>query len=86
LEASSGAEPAAYVQKLLEARQALGSDNLFIVNGPCLWEKEGQDLVFQIIAELFKAKVESGELGNLLSGNFLRLLSRARGETASGPR
>ncbi len=86
LEAPQGAEPAAYVQKLLEARQLLGRDNLFIVNGPCLWEKSGQDLVFQIIAELFKAKVESGELGNLLSGNFLRLLSRARGETASGAR
>lgn len=85
LVAAQGTEPALYVQKLLEARKLIGSSNLFIVNGPCLWGKEGQDLMFQIIAELLKAKIESGELGNLLSGNFLRLLRLARGEASFSP-
>jgi len=85
LVAAQGTEPALYVQKLLEARKLIGSSNLFIVNGPCLWEKDGQDLMFQIIAELLKEKIESSELGSLLSGNFLRLLSLARGEVTSSP-
>jgi len=83
LVAAQDNEPALYVQKLLEARKLIGSSHLFIVNGPCLWGKDGQDLMFQIVAELLKAKIESGELGNLLSGNFLRLLSLARGEATS---
>ncbi len=78
--AATDADAAAYVQKLLETRKLIGPANLFIVNEPCLWGEAGQKLMFQIIAELLKAKVEPGELGNLLSGNFLRLLSRARGE------
>jgi len=85
LVAAQGTEPSLYVQKLLEARKLIGSSNLFIVNGPCLWGKAGQDLMFQIIAELLKAKIESGELGSLLSGNFLRLLSLARDEDTFSP-
>ncbi len=81
LVAAQAADPAAYAQKLLEARKLIGGNNVFIVNEPCLWGEAGQKLLFQVIAELLKAKVESGELGSLLSGNFMRLLSRARGET-----
>lgn len=80
--AAADADAAAYVQKLLETRKLIGPANLFIANEPCLWGEAGQKLMFQIIAELLKAKVEPGELGSLLSGNFLRLLSWARGEAA----
>ncbi len=76
-------DPAILVQKLLEVRKQVGSNNLFLVNEPCLWGQAGQALWIKIIGELLKAKIESSELGNLLSGNFLRLLSQAHGESAA---
>ncbi|MCX7973731.1 MAG: M20/M25/M40 family metallo-hydrolase [Candidatus Aminicenantes bacterium] len=85
LVATPNLAPSDYVQKLLEIRKIIGSDNLFVVNNLCLWEKAGHDWLFQIVAELIKAKIESGELGNLLSGNFLRLLRRSQGETSLPP-
>lgn len=78
-------DPTSFVQKILEARKQVGSGHLFLVNEPCLWGKTGQDLGLKIIRELLKAKIESSELGNLLSGNLLRLLSQVRGEPVALP-
>lgn len=81
--ASQDITPSAYVEKILEARKQIGSNYLFLVNGLCLWGQAGQEFWLQIISEFLKAKLESYELGNLLSGNFLRLLAQARGESAA---
>ena len=68
---------AAYVKRLDEAKQALGSEYVAIVNREDLWEKAGRDEMLGVIGELLKLNYEPGDLANLFSGSLQRALSRA---------
>lgn len=74
-------EPAVYFNKLDEAKKAVGSEHLMMVNGPCLWESEGKDQMLKIISEIIKAKYERSDLSNIFSSTFLRALRTARGDS-----
>jgi len=76
---------ASYVKKIDEARKAVGTEYLSIVNENCLWESAGKDQMLNVIAELLKAKYEIEELANLFSGTFMRALTRARAEDTPRP-
>ena len=82
---SRGEEGAFYFTKLEEARKALGSEYLMIVNQECLWKEAGKEQMLDVISERLKVKFETGEVPNLFSATFLRVLGRARGEEPSRP-
>jgi hypothetical protein len=68
---------AAYVTRLDEAKRALGSEYVAIVNRESLWEKAEKDAMLGVIAELLKLKYEATDLANLFSGSLQRVLTRA---------
>jgi len=74
---AKGGDAAALGKMIDEAKQALGSEYVALVNETCLWEKPGKDMMLDLIAELLKLKYETGDLANLFSGSFLRALNRA---------
>ena len=74
---AKGGDAAALGKMIDEAKQALGSEYVALVNETCLWEKSGKDMMLDLIAELLKLKYETGDLANLFSGSFLRALNRA---------
>lgn len=73
-------EPAAYIKTLGEAKEAIGSEYLMMVNGPCLWKSEGKDQMLKIISEIIKAKFGRSDLSDIFSSTFMRALRKARGE------
>jgi len=74
---AKGGDATALVKMIDEAKQALGSEYVALVNETCLWEKLGKDQMLDVIAELLKLKYETVDLANLFSGSFLRALNRA---------
>ncbi len=72
-------EPAVYFNKLEEAKKAIGSEHLMMVNGPCLWESEGKNQMLRIISEIIKAKYERSDLSNIFTSTFMRVLNKTRG-------
>jgi len=74
---AEGEGAAAFVKRLDEAKRALGSEFVAIVNRGCLWEKAGKDEMLDVIAELLKLKYETGDMANLFSGSLQRALARA---------
>lgn len=82
---NKGEEAAAYFKKLDEVKKAVGSENLMIANGQCLWGTEGKEQMLKAISEILKEKYERGDISNLFSGTFLRVLGKARGEEPARP-
>jgi len=78
-------EPAAYFEKLDEAKKSLGTEYLMIVNEQCLWGKAGKEHMLKVISEILKAKYERSDISNIFSGTFLRILDKVRGEESSRP-
>jgi hypothetical protein len=74
-------DPAAYVRKLDEAKKAIGIRCLIIVNENCLWGTTGKEQMLKVISEMLKEeeKYERGDIPNLFSYTFLRVLRMARG-------
>jgi len=74
-------EPAAYVRKLDEAKEAIGTSCLMIVNENCLWGTAGKEQMLKVISEMLKEeeKYERGDFSNLFSSTLLRVLRMARG-------
>jgi len=66
---------AAYAGRILAARKALAPEFISIVTENCLWSAAGKQQMLGVIAELFKAKVESSDLAGMFSGAFQKLLS-----------
>ncbi len=73
-------EPLAYFKKLDEAKKAIGSEHLLIVNSQCLWGKEGKEQMLKVLSEILKAKYGRSDIPNLLSEAFLKVLRKVRGE------
>jgi hypothetical protein len=74
-----------YFRKLDEAKKALGTENLSIVNENCLWGNEAKRQMIDLIGEMLRAKYENEEMANLFSGTFQRTLAKARSAAAAGP-
>lgn len=72
-------DPAAYFKKLEEAKKAIGSRYLIIVNENCLWGSAGKDQMLQVISEMIKEKYERMDYSNLFTSTFIRVLRSARG-------
>jgi hypothetical protein len=73
------AEDAAdYVKKIEDGRKAVGTDNLIMVFRQSLWEKPGKEQVMRILAEMFKAKFDNGDLQNLFAGTLNRTMAALR--------
>jgi hypothetical protein len=73
-----GAEesPVDYFKKLDQAKEAIGSQYLMIVNENCIWGKAGKDQMLNVISEMLKAKYERMDFSYLLQ-NLVRVLRRA---------
>ncbi len=69
-------DPGAYLKKLDQAKEAIGSQYLMIVNENCLWGKAGKDQMLNVVSEMLKAKYEGTDFSNLLQ-NLVRALRRA---------
>jgi len=78
-------DPASYFKKLDEAKEAIGTEHLMIVNQQCLWGKGGKSQMLKVISEVVKAEYERSDFSNIFSATFLRVLSKTRGEEASRP-
>jgi len=78
---SSDEEPANYVGKLEEAKEAIGSRCMMIVNENCLWGTAGKDQMLKVISEMLKEeeKYGRGDFSNLFSSTLQRVLRMARG-------
>jgi hypothetical protein len=66
----------AYFKKLDQAKEAIGSQYLMIVNENCLWGKAGKDQMLNVISEMLKAKYGRMDFSYLLQ-NLVRVLRRA---------
>lgn len=77
--------PSAYFQKLDEAKKALGSDHLLMVNERCIWEEEGRQQMLNVVSEILKAHYQGSEIAGLFSETFLRVLREVRGEEQASP-
>lgn len=71
-------DPAAYFKKLNEAKEAIGSRYLMVVNENCLWDSAGKDQMLKVISEMLKAKYERMDFFYLFSSTFTSVLRRAR--------
>ncbi|NQT80286.1 MAG: M20/M25/M40 family metallo-hydrolase [Candidatus Aminicenantes bacterium] len=76
-------DPVAYFKKLDEAKEAIGNQNLMVVNELCLWGSSGKDQMLKVISEMIKAKYERMDFSNIFSSTFMRVLRKARGEQTS---
>jgi len=76
-------DPAAYFKRLDEAKKAIGTEHLMMVNEPCLWGGDGKKQMLKVISEMIKEKYERMDFSNLFSSTFFRVLNKARGEEAS---
>lgn len=70
-------EPAAYFNKLNDAKEAIGSRYLMIVNENCLWGSAGKDQMLKVISEMLKEKYERMDFSYLFTSTFLGVLRRA---------
>jgi len=71
--------PSEFLDTLEEAVKTLGSENVVIVNEFCLWKDEGKNKMLGIIAGMIKAEYDRGDISDLFSGTFLRLLQTDKG-------
>jgi hypothetical protein len=77
-------EAATYFKKLDEAKKAIGTETLVIVNENCLWGEGAKGQMIDLIGEMLRAKYENEEMANLFSGTFLRTLEKARSTDTAG--
>lgn len=76
-------DPVAYFKKLDEAKEAIGNQNLMVVNELCLWGSSGKNQMLKVISEMIKAKYERMDFSYIFSSTFMRVLRKARGEQTS---
>jgi hypothetical protein len=72
-------EPADYVTKLTELKDALGSRSVVFVNEACMWGKSTKEALLKVFAEIARADFERRELTNIFSGNLMRIMDAGRG-------
>ena len=77
-------EPALYVKKLVELKDALGADSVVFVNEACLWGEETKEALLRVFSEIAKTNLDRRELSNIFSGNLMRIMDRARGIQEQG--
>ncbi|MGD8536818.1 MAG: hypothetical protein PVF66_13295, partial [Candidatus Aminicenantes bacterium] len=70
-------DPAEYFNKLNDAKEAISSRYLMIVNENCLWGSAGKDQMLKVISEMLKEKYERMDFSYLFSSAFLGALRRA---------
>lgn len=76
-------DPAAYMKKIEDVKEAIGTQFLTMVNEDCLWKDEGKGQMLKVISEILKVKYERADTSNIFSSTFLRVLRKARGEEDS---
>lgn len=70
-------DAASYIKKLNDAKEAIGSRYLMIVNENCLWGSAGKDQMLKVISEMLKEKYERMDFFYLFSSTFTSVLRRA---------
>ena len=75
----SNEEPAAYVKKLTDLKEALGTRSIVFVNEACLWGQPTKEALLKVFAEIARADFDRSELMNIFSGNLMRIIDEARG-------
>jgi len=70
-------DPVAYIKKLNDAKEAIGSRYLMVVNENCLWGSAGKDQMLKVISEMLKEKYERMDFSYLFTSTFLGVLRRA---------
>jgi hypothetical protein len=76
---SNETDPASYFKKIEAIKEAIGTQYVMVVNERCLWEDEGKNTMLKLITEVVKGKYDRGDLSNIFSRTFLRVLNEARG-------
>lgn len=71
--------PSEFLDTLKQAVKTLGAENVAVVNEFCLWKEEGKKKMLDIIAGILKDEYDRGDISNLFSGTFLRLLQTSGG-------
>lgn len=74
--------PSAYFKILNEAKKAIGTQHLMIVNEQCLWGDAGRVQMLEVISEMIKGNFESADMSNVFSAAFFRVLNEVRKEEA----
>jgi aminopeptidase YwaD len=77
-------EPAVYVKKLSELKEALGTGSIVFVNESCLWSDKTKEALLDVFLEIAKADFDRRALSNIFSGNLMRIIDLARGIQDSG--
>lgn len=72
-------EPAVYVNKLGELKEALGTQSIVFVNESCIWAEETKAQLLKVFSEIAEADFDRRELTNIFSGNLMRIMDLARG-------
>ena len=72
-------EPAVYVKKLIELKDALGTQSVVFANEACLWDKKTKDDLLNLFSEIAKADLGRRDLTNIFSANLMRIMDKARG-------
>jgi hypothetical protein len=71
-------EAAVYFKKMDEAKKAIGTEQLLIVNESSLWEKPGLEQLTRVTSEILKAKYEWLDIVQPFSRTFLKVLDKNR--------
>jgi microsomal dipeptidase-like Zn-dependent dipeptidase len=77
-------DPALYVKKLVELKDALGTQSVVFANELCLWSKKTKEDLLKVFAEIAKVDFSRRELSNIFSGNLMRIMDKARGIQEQG--
>jgi hypothetical protein len=77
-------EPAVYVKKLSELKEALGTGSIVFVKESCLWSDKTKEALLDVFLEIAKADFDRRALSNIFSGNLMRIIDLARGIQDSG--
>lgn len=77
-------EPAVYVKKLVELKEAVGSQSIVFANEASLWSQKAKEDLLKVFSEIAKADINRRELTNIFSGNLMRMIDAARGIQEQG--
>jgi hypothetical protein len=77
-------DPASYVKKLVELKDALGAQSVVFANEACLWGNKTKEDLLKVFTEIAKVDISRRELSNIFSGNLMRIMDKARGIEEQG--
>ncbi len=66
-----------FLDSLEKAVKVMGSQYVAVANDFCLWEDQGKEKMLEVISGIIKADYDRGDISNLFSSTFLRLLQNS---------